>query len=62
MKITESQVRKAFDAADRADLAVERHQAKAGFSRSNERARELRNKAQSLRAKAYSLRAQFNAQ
>lgn len=61
-KITEAQVRNAFAAADRADLAVERHQMKAGYGRSNDRTRELRVKAQSLRNKAYELRAAFNAQ
>lgn len=61
-KITQTQVTRAFEAADRADLAVERHQMKAGYGRSNERTRELRNKAQSLRSKAYQLQAEFNAQ
>lgn len=62
MKITKSQVNKAFAAADRADLAVERHQNKVGYGRSNDRTRELRNKAQSLRNKAHALNAQFDAQ
>jgi len=61
-KITETQVRKAFEAADRADLAVERHQMRAGYGRSNDRTRELRNKAQSVRSKAYQLQAEFRAQ
>ena len=61
-RITQSQVRNAFAAADRADLAVERHQARAGYGRSNDRTRELRAKAQRLRSKAYELQAAFNAQ
>lgn len=61
-KITETQVRKAFEAADRADLAVERHQMRAGYGRSNDRTHELRNKAQSARNKAYQLQAEFRAQ
>lgn len=61
-KITEAQVRKAFEAADRADMAVERHQMKVGYGRSNDRTRELRCKAQSLRSKAYTMQAAFNAQ
>ena len=61
-RITETQVRKAFEAADRADLAVERHQMKAGYGRSNDRTQELRCKAQALRNKAYSLKIAFNTQ
>ena len=60
-KTTEAQVRKAFEAADRADLAVERHQMKAGYGRSNDRTRELRCKAQSLRSKAYALQSTLNS-
>lgn len=61
-KITQSQVTRAFAAAERAQLAVERHQERAGYGRSNDRTRELRNKAQDARAKAYQLQAEFNAQ
>ena len=61
-KITEAQVRKAFEAADRADMAVERHQQKAGYGRSNDRTRELRCKAQDLRSRAYQLRSVFDNQ
>jgi hypothetical protein len=61
-KITEAQVRKAFEAADRADLAVERHQMRAGYGRSNDRTRELRYKASCIRNKAYELKFAFAAQ
>lgn len=61
-KITATQVRRAQEAADRAALAVERHQQKAGYGRSNDRTRELRCKAQALSSKAFQLKYEFNQQ
>lgn len=61
-RITLAQVRSAIDRADRADLAVERHQEKSGYGRSNEKTRELRNRAQSLRNQANELNFRFNQQ
>jgi hypothetical protein len=61
-KVTAAQVRRAQEAADRAALAVERHQQKAGYGRSNDRTRELRCKAQALAAKASQLKYAFDRQ
>jgi hypothetical protein len=61
-KITATQVRRAQEAADRAALAVERHQQKAGYGRSNDRTRELRCKAQALSSKALQLKYEFTRQ
>lgn len=61
-KVTPAQIRKAQDAADRAALAVERQQLKAGYARSNDRTRELRNKAQALSGKVFYLRAEYARQ
>ena len=62
MKITAIQVRRAQEAADRAALAVERHQQKAGYGRSNDRTRELRVKAQEASNKAWALKYEFEKQ
>jgi hypothetical protein len=62
MDIKEIQVRKALAAADRAELAVERQQQRAGYGRSNDRTRELRSKAQALRSKAFAMLSAYNAQ
>jgi len=60
--ITASQVRAACAKADRAELAVERHQIRNGYARSNDKTRELRSKASKLRSEALSLDMQFRNQ
>ena len=62
MKITATQVRRAQEAADRAALAVERHQQKTGYGRSNDRTRELRVKAQEASNKAWAIKYEFEKQ
>jgi hypothetical protein len=61
-KITQAQVIRAREAADRAALAVERHQMRNGYGRSNNRTRELRVKAQQLSNKAFDLKYAFERQ
>lgn len=60
--ITAAKVQAAKDRADRAGLAVERAQQKAGYARSNDRVRELRVKYQELNSIAFQMQQDFKAQ
>jgi len=62
MKVALREVLAAERKANAAELAVERFQARAGYGRSNEKARELKNKAQRLRGEFSALQSQYAKQ